>query len=53
MSPTPEVRAEFEAIISTPDEEQDSRRRLALLAEALGVRHEHRIPVSYSDLLGL
>ena len=44
---------EFEAVISPADDEAVSRERLARLGEALGVRDEDRIAVSYADLAGL
>ncbi|MEA2734151.1 MAG: hypothetical protein QOE14_602 [Humisphaera sp.] len=44
---------EFEAVISPADDERVSRERLARLSEALRIRDEDRIAVSYSDLLGL
>jgi predicted adenylyl cyclase CyaB len=44
---------EFEAVISDADGDSVSRERLARLTEALEIRDEHRIAVSYSDLLGL
>ena len=44
---------EFEAVISAADDEAVSRERLARLGEALGVRDEDRIAVSYADLAGL
>lgn len=44
---------EFEAVISPTDDEAVSRERLARLTEALGIRDEDRIAVSYSDLAGL
>jgi predicted adenylyl cyclase CyaB len=43
---------EFEAVISTPADEQPSRQRLDLLACALQIREEDRIALSYSDLAG-
>jgi adenylate cyclase class 2 len=44
---------EFEAVISPADEEATSMERLARLTEALSIRDEDRIAVSYSDLAGL
>jgi len=44
---------EFEAVITPADAEPASRDRLARLSEALSIRDEDRIAVSYSDLLGL
>jgi predicted adenylyl cyclase CyaB len=44
---------EFEAVISRPDDEAISHERLARLVEALTIRHEDRIAVSYADLAGL
>ena len=48
---------EFEAVISPPplvaDEEAVSRQRLVRLAEALAIRDDDRIAVSYSDLAGM
>jgi len=44
---------EFEAVISPTDDEAVSLDRLARLSEALAVREEDRIAVSYSDLAGL
>jgi len=44
---------EFEAVISPADDETVSRERLARLAQALAIRDEDRIAVSYCDLAGL
>ena len=44
---------EFEAVISPADDEPVSLERLARLTEALAIRDEDRIAVSYSDLAGL
>ncbi len=42
---------EFEAVISTDDDEVISKKRLAHLCEALEVRPEDQIAVSYCDLI--
>ena len=42
---------EFEAVLSTPDDDIQSPARLARLTEVLGVRDEDRVSRSYSDLL--
>ena len=44
---------EFEAVISPADDEAISRQRLERLREALAIRDEDRVGVSYSDLLGM
>ncbi|MEO6434421.1 MAG: class IV adenylate cyclase [Tepidisphaeraceae bacterium] len=44
---------EFEAVIGDDADEVVSMERLARLREALDVRDEARVAVSYSDLLGL
>jgi adenylate cyclase class IV len=44
---------EFEAVISVDVGDAISRERLARLTEALRIREEDRIAVSYSDLAGL
>lgn len=44
---------EFEAVVSPADGEAVSHERLARLTEALGIRDDDRIAVSYSDLAGL
>ena len=43
---------EFEAVIDANEGETKSMRRVATLCEAMGVRDEDRVAVSYSDLAG-